>query len=219
MKTKAAYALTLCALLLCVLGCASDAACSEDGRPRMMAPVPSKQSGKIPVKPAPPSVPSHSITGEFRSKLSNPARPFRVAIHTADSRLTVKIGEPVCFVVSAERDCYVYVWDVGTDGKPRLLFPNRWQPSHKLTKGVPCRIPDQGGQVHCVVEGPPGTNYVKAVATLQPIKSISEQVASLTLGLPVSNDPASIWTKIRQELERMDPASWSEGELALEVVK
>jgi hypothetical protein len=200
------------AMLCCICGATINGACEEE-KPPLMAPNPSVRP-----KIAIPADAGH-LAEDIRSRLSHPGRPFPVKMATGDSQLTYRIGKSISFVVSADRDCYIYVVDVGTDGKPRLLFPNKWQTANKVTKGVECRIPAENADVCYLVEGPKGTNYVKAIATTEPIRFVEENIGRIGWGSPESGDSGSAWANIREELDRMDQNSWSEGELALEVTQ
>ncbi len=145
--------------------------------------------------------------------------PFMVKLGTADGSNTYRIGQPVAFTVTADTDCYLYLVDVGTDRRTHLLFPNQWQTSNIVKKGVTYRIPPEEGKVIVRAYGPEGTEYVKAVATLAPMKSLSDKVAGGNEGFPAIADPVDAWRKIEAEIKSLPPTDWSEDQMELRIVQ
>ena len=81
-------------------------------------------------------------------------------------RKTYKIGEPVTFYFYSDEDCYLNLVSFGTSGKIRVIFPNRHQRENFVRGGTEVQIPSKKERDYqFVVDGPGGTEVVKAVVT------------------------------------------------------
>ncbi|MCF7954283.1 MAG: S8 family serine peptidase [Phycisphaerae bacterium] len=110
------------------------------------------------------------ITGNDLIDAVNPASDFAVTIKTAGSRQVYFEGEFIKFVVSAERDCYVTLVTVDSDGQMSLLLPNKWQKSAFVRVGKELAIPSKEMGFRFPIKPPHGETIVKAIATFSPLR-------------------------------------------------
>jgi len=104
------------------------------------------------------------------SLLSNPSPPFNIALQTPrGANPAYKINEVISFQVEADRDCYLTLIDVSTDGSITILFPNEYNSDNKIEAGRVYDIPAEGMDYQIRVTGPPGNEMVKAIATEEPL--------------------------------------------------
>ncbi|MEW6347759.1 MAG: DUF4384 domain-containing protein [Thermodesulfobacteriota bacterium] len=185
---------------------------------RTRVPVERDADSRVPPRHGPDTTSDASRPGPDQTPPAAP-EPFAVKLGTVDGKKTYRIGHPVTFTVTADTDCYLYLVDVGTDRKTHLLFPNKWQRSNIVKKGVTYRIPPEEGNVIVKAYGPEGTEYVKAVATLAPMKSLSDKVAGSNEGFPAITDPVEAWHKIEAEIKSLPPTDWTEDQMGLQIVK
>jgi hypothetical protein len=152
-------------------------------------------------------------------QIKNPDKPFTIAFKTANGAQTATVGETVSFVFAADRECYLYIIDIGTSGKAHVLFPNQWQQANKAEPNRVYMLPPQGSNVVFRVKGPEGVNYLKAIATLKPIESV-ERAATKGEG-PFAEilNPAEAFKDVAAELSQQTTKNWAEAELAVKVVK
>lgn len=82
---------------------------------------------------------------------------------------TYRAGEEVKIRFRANRDCYVVLYDIDTEGFLTLLYPE--YPGHDgfVEGGRIYRLPRGGARYELVAEGPPGVEYIAAVAALTPL--------------------------------------------------
>jgi len=85
-------------------------------------------------------------------------------------------GDALAIHFSVNRPSYIYLFDVGTDGKVEMLFPNGYSTSNFVSAGVHS-LPE--GLYQFLAEAPAGTEHVQIVASLSP----------LALPAPSSSDP------------------------------
>ena len=115
-------------------------------------------------------VSSAQFTGNDLVDAVNPASDFAVSIKTADNRQVYFVGDYVKFVVSAERDCYVTLITVDSEGRMALLLPNRWQKSAFVRAEKELTIPSKEMGFRFPIKPPAGETIVKAIATFSPLR-------------------------------------------------
>ncbi|NUO82328.1 DUF4384 domain-containing protein [candidate division KSB1 bacterium] len=94
-------------------------------------------------------------------RLENPSAPFQITIAT--TKESFLLDELVTFTLTADRNCYVHLFDIGASGKIHLLFPNKLQPNNFIKAGETIRIEN-------IKASPPaGMETVKAIATLDSV--------------------------------------------------
>jgi len=90
-----------------------------------------------------------------------------------------------------------------------LLFPNKWNASNKVEKGKSYRIPPEEGEIDFIARMPEGTEYVKAVATLEPMKSMTANVFEGGSPFAPLIGPVKAWQRIETELKSKPQSDWA----------
>ncbi|WP_457628670.1 PEGA domain-containing protein [Oceanithermus sp.] len=80
-----------------------------------------------------------------------------------------KIGEPIRISVTVNRDAYVYLFNVNSDGTIDLILPNAYDRNNFLRAGEVRTYPPKGARYQFSITGPEGENYVLALASLRPL--------------------------------------------------
>ena len=85
-------------------------------------------------------------------------------------------GESLKLHFSLNRDAYVYIYDIDTQGEVRLIFPNAFV-KDSFVKAGKHTLPDK--RYSFVVSGPEGVEFVQAIATTEslPILSLAPQAS------------------------------------------
>ncbi|MFQ5717364.1 MAG: DUF4384 domain-containing protein, partial [Nitrospinales bacterium] len=91
---------------------------------------------------------------------------FKVSVWMDKSEY--QIGETITFNVTADKDCYLTLLDIGSSGNVTVIFPNAFHPDNLIRAGVTVQIPGPGDRFKFDVQGPPGLERIKAAATLTP---------------------------------------------------
>lgn len=78
------------------------------------------------------------------------------------------IGNAMTIYVKSDKDCYLYLFYIGTDGKISLLFPNFIQKSNFINGAGVISIPHDYKGPEMNLTGPPGIGRVKAIAFPRP---------------------------------------------------
>jgi len=87
----------------------------------------------------------------------------------ASDKKDYQSGDPIVFEFKADKDCYLALIDIGTSGKTKILFPNRYHPENKIEKDKVYTIPAAGADFKYEAEGPGGLETIKAVASINPV--------------------------------------------------
>jgi hypothetical protein len=99
--------------------------------------------------------------------MENPAQTFRFDVRLLGGRTSFGLGEEIAFVIESDRDGYVTLVDLGTDGTVAVLIPNAEDPSVPIRAGQTLRYP--GGDVAFQALPPAGGGMVRAFLTSEPI--------------------------------------------------
>lgn len=189
------YRTALLSVIVLLLILPGSGACQETDRP--MAPVPGAIGHKVKVR----------------------TKPFTIRFSPVDSKDAYKIGEKVRFEFETDRDCVLYLVDIGSSGRVHLLFPNKLDSSNTFEGGKLHTLPAKNSKMEFRVHGPEGTNRVKAIAVIQGPAS-----DGLRDHLP---DPSSEGSetaelaakKLEAALEESDRKNWRETIVSFQVVK
>lgn len=77
-------------------------------------------------------------------------------------------GEKIIINFRVNKDAYMTIYDVDTQGQVSVLFPNRHHPDNYVKGNQTYTIPNPNYSYDLVIEGPPGIEYVDAVASTDP---------------------------------------------------
>ena len=82
---------------------------------------------------------------------------------------TYREGEEVRVRFRTDSDCYVVIYDIDTEGFLNLLYPDYPGDDGFVEGGVIHRLPHPGARYELLAEGPPGVEYIAAVASEFPL--------------------------------------------------
>jgi len=82
-----------------------------------------------------------------------------------------RVGDDVEICLRADRDCFVMVYEIDTDGHLRLLFPYHCGSDGFVEGGQVYRL-GRGYYGNYYVTGPSGVEYVHALASLRPFRTL-----------------------------------------------
>lgn len=91
------------------------------------------------------------------------SEPFGLSIRTG--KLVYAIGEPVHVAVTPARACKLTVYNIGTSGAVRQIFPNTLRPEHPVAAGETVHIPGGDGDLLLASVGPAGVESLLALCT------------------------------------------------------
>jgi len=167
---------------------------------------------------------STQIAGNDLLDAVNPVSDFAVSIKTAAGKQVYFEGESIKFVISAERDCYVTLITVDSEGQMSLLLPNRWQKSAFVRADKALTIPSKEMGFHFPIKPPHGETIVKAIATFRPLRLSGVSSRSIdnagfmkldagVKAIGVEAAPPEEYANVPGLSELLKPGQWTTDEL------
>jgi hypothetical protein len=97
----------------------------------------------------------------------NPTSPFYVDVWVDRGDGGVyRPGDKLYVYFKSDRDCYLTLIDFPPQGGVTIIFPNAYHSNNFVRANRIYRIPAPSYGFDFIVEGPPGTEVIKAIATL-----------------------------------------------------
>jgi hypothetical protein len=157
----------------------------------------------------------------------NPA--LNINISTEDQRSTYQIGDKIVFNFTVNKDCYLTLIDIGTNGDVLVLFPNKFATDNKVRAAQKYRIPPEGGEYAFRLHGPSNrVERIKAIASLDPVLANAPALQQ-ELRRPVEQEPGGTFLSIKNTeqvlqdvlaaLNNMDTGKWSTAEVSFMVTE
>ena len=101
------------------------------------------------------------------------SEPFGLSLRT--EKLVYGIGEPVQIAVTTARDCKLTLYNIGTSGAVRWIYPNAAQPEALIAAGTTVRIPADNTLLTSV--GPAGVESLLALCTTDGVATLGDEGA------------------------------------------
>jgi len=150
------------------------------------------------------------------NEIRNPDSGFEIKLWTEDNKKTYVIKDTIAFKFKANRDCYVTLLDIGTDGTVYKIFPNKWHKSSKVKKDRVYVIPPEDSKFRFRVRGPVGVEYVKAIATADPTQATRDREAEED-EFSEMKDADVAMKNIKIELDKKAKKDWAETVVSFKV--
>lgn len=99
--------------------------------------------------------------------MDNPAQSFGFKLALLGGKTSFGLGEDIAFTIESDRDGYVTLIDLGTDGTVAMLLPNGDDPSMQIRGGQSVNYP--GGDLAFRALEPVGGGMVRAFLTAEPL--------------------------------------------------
>ena len=128
-----------------------------------------------------------------------------------------QIGERIIFYFRADRETYVTLIDVGTSGEMRILFPNKFQRDNLVENNTIYAIPSSRSGFTIKVEGPPGLERVKAIATVRPLSGMNLNLKEVFDVFPRNDQRRT--RDLRITARKLAEQSWAEDYIEFYVTK
>ncbi len=137
----------------------------------------------------------------------SPAKPnLSLNLHLSKECLSPK--ERLTLKFTLDRAAYVYIYNIDAKGKVWLLFPNGFSPNPWVTKGEHT-LPDNN-RYSIVIQGPPGIEYIQAIASLRPIPVLQYDSTSKKAFLFLSTKAGAFAAKLDTWLKgNLPQGSWA----------
>jgi TolB-like protein len=122
---------------------------------------------------------------------------------------TYRNEETMKIYFKTDRDCYVTICNINTEGKVNLLYPNNFTRDNFVKAEQTYSIPSEDAPYDFQVEGRPGVEYIYALATDKPfgVASNFEELVKKEAFPELKSSPNSFTRDVKLKLRETGP--WS----------
>jgi hypothetical protein len=99
--------------------------------------------------------------------MDNPAQSFGLDLELLGDKTSFGLGEDISFSIESDRDGYITLVDLGTDGTVAMLLPNEEDPSMRIRAGQRLEYP--GDELAFQARPPAGGGMVRVFLTAEPL--------------------------------------------------
>ncbi len=143
--------------------------------------------------------------------------PFTIEVNV--DKPVYRVGDNVTIVVRTNRDSYLALYDISTQGEITQIFPNCYAQDNKIQGGKTYHIPTPSDEFDFLVEqGPPGMERIRAVGTLKNVNLFkTSQCGSDEVFPKINKAPEQFEDSLNQKLGGMPSEQWSEASITFEI--
>lgn len=161
--------------------------------------------------------PSQDIIHKL-SQIKQPRSPFRVELWM--NQKSYQPGDSIEFSFRTERDCYLTLIDVATEGVIRVIFPNQFHPDNHVQANRIYSIPGNYG-FEMKITGPLGIERIKAIATTRKMNIFDMNFEGGEYSFFETNVDSKVATRgiggLKSNLQKQN--AWAETSLEFEIKK
>lgn len=135
-----------------------------------------------------------------------PPEETKLNIRVWTDKEIYRLEELIKIHFEVNQDAYVYIYNINTQGKITLLFPNAFSPKNFLQLGK-YTLPDND-RYSFIVTGAPGIEYIQAIASLEPIPPLEVNLQAKEPFFIFDLDPESLRREVEAEI-KAKPREWA----------
>jgi hypothetical protein len=159
--------------------------------------------------------PTHEVLQKL-SQIKQAQATFN--IHLWTNQKSYRPGDTIEFSFKTDRDCYLTLIDVATEGVIRVIFPNKYSPDNFVQAGRTYNIPGDYN-FRMKITGPAGMEKVKAIATTKPMSVFEMDFSGGDYFFFEGKAGSRVITRgIGGLKSRLERHTWTETELEFEIM-
>lgn len=142
-----------------------------------------------------------------------------ISVRPTRSGERYRLGDRIAVYFRANRDCYLTLLNIGTSGKLTVLFPNTLHRDNFIAANQVHCIPGPGDDFEYQLQGRPGIEKLKAIATLKPVELLESSFApdgSLFRSVQPAQGARDI-AVIQGQVGALPSEEWAESEFEFHV--
>jgi TolB-like protein len=140
-------------------------------------------------------------------RIKTSGKEFKAKLWLNKDRL--RIGDTAVIGFSADKDCYVTIFDFSTDGSIAVLFPNRYQRNNRVVAGREYRVPSPDAGYSIQVRGPAGIERLKLFATDKDIELYAKDYSQSPFSVVDPEDDGFV-RGLQTVVDGMATSEWGE---------
>jgi len=154
-----------------------------------------------------------------RIKADGASFPVTLAVEGAVKPSAIpsfRVGEFLSLRVTADRDCYITLFDFASSGAIHVLFPNSFAPDNRIKAGREYTIPGEQAGYKIRVTDPPGVERLKLFATTKKIPLFSEDFSQESFR-SINEGNYSPTRDLQAVVDSLEKNAWAESHLELRI--
>lgn len=158
------------------------------------------------------------IAVEAIADIENENAQFLIDLRLEEEKETYKVGEKLAVIFKANKDCYLTLLNVATDGQVYKIFPNEHQNDNFVKANEEYRVPAKDAKFLLKVKSPSGKDVIKAIATLKNVQVVEDTSFKQEGEVQVATKgEKTIAVEIVQNLQKIEAKDWAEAEKIINV--
>ncbi len=155
------------------------------------------------------------ISPEVQTLLTLRPRHTTMNVVIWTDKKSYAIGDEIVFFFRTSEDSYLNLFDLGSSGKLRRIFPNKAHHNRLFKAEKIHRIPALNSRFAIQVTGPLGIEQIKAIATPEPwfTNPSTKDVDFLNISITQTNERESL----RDALEKLKRLPWAEAQTEITI--
>jgi len=149
------------------------------------------------------------------ARINNPKPPFNVELWVTDKeRRDFMVGENIVFGFRSEKDCYVLLINLDSQGNFHVIFPNSFHRNNRVRANTTVLIPDEKMRTEefkFTFGRPVGEETVKVIASVNPL-NLKDLVDFEETFKSYYKDSRTIFV---EEVRRQLSSDWSENKVVI----
>jgi serine/threonine protein kinase len=144
----------------------------------------------------------------------------KVGVVSRVNKEKYSLGDKITIYFHAERDSYVYLINVVSQGDITVIFPNQYCQNNRIKAGVTYSFPRSEDEFDFELLPPAGKDVIKAIATVSPVNLLEMNPAELDqlfYSIPRDVSLRKIGV-IAKKITEVGTLQWSEGRCEIEVI-
>jgi hypothetical protein len=151
------------------------------------------------------------------NEIQNQSQDFKIDLRIEVGKDNYKIGDDIRFVFKTNKDCYLTLMSISAQGKPVIIFPNKWTESAWVTAGKEYKLPPEGSSFNFKAQEPLGVEVVKAIASTEPVKILGSADVEVAGAFKQIKNPEFVMKGIGVEMAQRDKKEWSTSDVTFNV--
>lgn len=170
-------------------------------------------------KPKQKVAPKQVVVEEIAA-IENENPEFSIELKVENQKENYKVDEELAIVFKANKDCYLTLLNVATDGQVYKIFPNEFQKENFVKAGEEYRVPSKDAKFRLKIKSPSGTDVVKAIATLGNVPVVNEESFKEEGSIEIATKgQKTIAVEIVENLQKVEEKNWAEAEVIIKVAE
>ncbi|MFC1855670.1 DUF4384 domain-containing protein, partial [Thermodesulfobacteriota bacterium] len=145
----------------------------------------------------------------------------KVRVDIWSERAKFSGGDKIKFFVKTDKDCYLTLIHVNSEGDMTMLFPNYYAQSNHVKGGKTYLVPPEDAGFDFIASEPFGYEIVRAIASLKPLYGLGldgDKFSESNPFLSVTKDALSVSRGLNLNAKKAKKGEWAEAVIKIKII-